>query len=151
MLGALGCLSMGTEMKRLVLTALGLACALPAAIAVQTAELPLELGFYVRTDDTCATANAASTALLRPQGLQWVTSYCLFDAIAQTGPTTFAVTQSCGDALAGLETAEAVYEIPDNTSFSLVDSHGWEHAARYCPQGEMPEPWRSQDIGDIYD
>ena len=110
-----------------------------------SAALPLEHGYYVRTDETCADASSAGVHLLNATGLRWVTSYCVFDRIERTGETSWRVHQSCGDRHpAGQEVAE--YEIPDRRSFSFTTEHGWEHAARLCPQQEMPEPWRSEDI-----
>ncbi|WP_202844340.1 hypothetical protein [Luteimonas saliphila] len=113
-------------------------------------ELPLDRGYYVRSDESCRDASAAGVQLLRRAGLQWVTSHCLFDRIERIDATTYRVTQSCGDHH-GAAPAAAVYEIPDRTSFSFVDDQGWEHAARLCPQPEMPEPWRSEDIGELID
>jgi len=123
----------------------------PAVVLAQPLdELPLERGFYVRIDETCNTATNAGTALLRRAGLQWVTSHCIFDRIEQTGPTTYLVSQSCGDAAYSNETT-ATYEIPDRASFSFIDDNDWEHAARLCAQRDMPQPWRDLDISDLID
>jgi hypothetical protein len=135
---------------RATLLATAASVSLPAAAAQLLAELPLERGFYVRTDETCKTATNAGTALLRRAGLQWATSHCIFDRIEQTGATTYLVAQSCGDA-AHREKATATYEIPNRTSFSFVDSNGWEHAARLCAQRDMPQPWRGLDISNPLD
>lgn len=113
-------------------------------------ELPLDRGYYVRTDETCAQASPAGVHLLRRAGLQWVTSHCLFDRIEQTGPSTYRVAQSCGDP-SGTEAAIAIYEIADSTSFAFRDEHGWEHAARLCPQRDLPAPWRDEDLRDLID
>jgi len=108
--------------------------------------LPLEPGYYVRTDETCADASGAGLHLVNGTGLRWVSSFCVFDRIERTGDTTWRVHQSCGDhGGAGQEVAE--YDIPDRTSFSFRSDSGWEHAARLCPQGELPEPWRSENPG----
>ena len=124
---------------------------LPAATLAETlGELPLERGYYVRSDETCRTASNAGTAVLSRQGLQWVTSYCIFDKIERIGPATFRVTQSCGDT-SGTEPATATYEIKSRTAFSFKDSNGWEHAARLCAQKDMPQPWRGSDISDLID
>lgn len=126
---------------------LGIFAGIAPAAAQSPAELPLERGFYVRTDETCGTANNAVTALLTRSGLQWVTSRCTFGRIAQTGPTTWEVVQTCD----GPGEATATWEIPDRTSFSFTDTNGWEHAARFCAQSDMPQPWRSNDISDLID
>lgn len=131
---------------RSVMAVAVLAAVAPAA-AQAPAELPLERGFYVRTDESCGTANNAVTALLTRSGLQWVTSRCSFGSIAQTGPTSWEVVQNCD----GPGEATAVWDIPDRTSFSFTDSNGWDHAARFCAQSDLPEPWRSNDISDLID
>lgn len=132
------------------LRAAAVVAAAPGALAQPVDELPLDRGFYVRDDETCATASPAGAALLRRAGLQWVTSQCLFDSIERIGPTTFRVVQSCGDAV-HQEQAVAIYQIPDRASFSLTDSAGWVHAARLCAQRDMSEPWRGMDIADLID
>lgn len=120
----------------------GEAEAQPKAIS----ELPLERGYYVRTDATCATASNATAALLRREGLFWGSSFCTFHGIEQTGPTTFRVKHYCSEPRAPapptpipadwLTTADWV--IKNRTSFSFKDSEGWEHEARYCAQKSMP-------------
>lgn len=114
-------------------------------------ELPLDRGYYVRADDTCATASNATAALLRRQGLFWSGSFCTFEGIEQTGPTTFRVQQSCGDARAPMkpEPIPAEWEIEDRTSFTFKDSEGWEHAARLCAQRDMPADFRSNNIAEL--
>jgi len=124
---------------------------LPSAVPADLLEqLPLERGFYVRSDERCQDATSAGTSLLRHAGLQWVTSHCVFELIEQIGPTTYRVLQSCGDP-AYSERAIAIYEIPDRKSFSLTDDNGWEHAARLCAQADLPEPWRGADLSDLID
>lgn len=120
-------------------------------------ELPLDRGYYVRTDDTCATASNATAALLRRQGLFWAGSFCTFHGIEQTGPNTFRVKQFCSDPRAPtpptpipadwLTTADWV--IKDRTSFKFKDSEGWEHEARLCAQQSMPAAFRSNNIAEL--
>lgn len=133
------------------------ATAAPADTPREVTELPLDRGYYVRTDATCATASGATTALLRRNGLYWGSSFCTFQGIKQTGPTTFRVRHYCEDVRAPqpptpipaemLTTAE--WLIPDRTSFSFTDNNGWEHEARYCPQQEMQDEFRSGDISEL--
>ncbi|WP_374012832.1 hypothetical protein [Pseudoxanthomonas koreensis] len=120
-----------------------------AATPGQIDTLPLERGYYVRTDDTCATASGATTALLRREGLFWGGSFCRFAGIEQTGPTTFRVQQACGDHHGAPEPTPAEWVITDRTSFSLRDSEGWEHAARLCAQQDMPVHFRDTDIAEL--
>lgn len=113
-------------------------------------ELPLERGFYVRTDDTCATASNATAAVLGREGLFWSTSACNFRKIEQTGATTFRVEQACGD-LRDQATAPALAEwvVTDRTSFRFIDDAGWEHEARLCAQQDMPADFRDMDISAL--
>jgi hypothetical protein len=120
-------------------------------------ELPLDRGYYVRTDATCATASNATAALLRRQGLYWDGSFCSFHGIEQTGPNTFRVKQFCSDPRAPepptpipadwLVTAEWV--IKDRASFSFKDSEGWEHEARLCAQQSMPADYSRNNIAEL--
>lgn len=129
----------------------------PAPTPTTISELPLDRGYYVRTDATCATASDATAALLRRQGLFWGGSFCTFHGIEQTGPTTFRVKQYCSDPRAPepptpipadwLTTAEWV--ITDPASFTFKDSEGWEHEARLCAQRDMPGDFRSTNIADL--
>lgn len=132
-------------MRLSAVAVMGSLLALAPAAAQTRAELPLERGFYVRTDGSCATANNANTALLTRRGLQWVTSRCVFGRITRIGPDRWQVVQTCE----GPGRATATWHIPDRTSFSFTDSNGWEHAARFCRQRDMPQPWRSTDISAL--
>src|SRR5690606_11338823 len=69
----------------------------PASASPAIGELPLDRGYYVRTDATCATASNATAALLRRQGLFWDGSFCTFHGIEQSGPNSFRVKQYCSD------------------------------------------------------
>lgn len=124
----------------------------PAAASAGTIveALPLEPGYYVRTDETCGDASAAGVHLVNRVGLRWVTSHCLFERIEHLGGSSYRVVQSCGDHH-GAEAGTAMYEVPDPASFSFEDDAGWAHAARLCPQEQLPEPWRSEDLGGLLD
>jgi|GEM_PF-577314 len=129
--------------------------------ATQTiSELPLDRGYYVRTDATCATASNATTALLRRDGLYWSSSFTKFAKIEQTGPTTFRTIQVGGDIRYGVpptpipdellaSAATAEWTITDRRSFSFVTNEGWEHEARLCAQRDMPADFRSNNIAEL--
>lgn len=115
------------------------------AQAEMVPELPLDRGFYVRTDATCRTASLATLAILTRQGLQWAGSACTFGPIEKTGATTYRVEQTCD----GPGKAIATWQITSRTAFSFRDETGWDHAATFCPQKSLPEPWRSNDISGL--
>lgn len=127
-----------------------------ASLAQTISELPLDRGYYVRTDATCATASNATAALLRRDGLYWGSSFCIFQGIEQTGPDTFRVKHYCSELRAPtpptpipaewLTTADWV--IKDRRSFSFKDSEGWEHEARLCAQQDMPDGFHG-DIAEL--
>ncbi|WP_324741321.1 hypothetical protein U8326_15330 [Tsuneonella sp. CC-YZS046] len=129
----------------------------PSFTPATISELPLDRGYYVRTDATCATASNATTALLRRDGLYWGSSFCTFQGIEQTGPTTFHVKHYCSEPRAPepptpipadwLTTADWV--ITDRTSFKFKDSEGWEHEARLCAQRDMSDGFRTNNIADL--
>ncbi|MGE4410236.1 hypothetical protein [Sphingobium sp. B2] len=124
-----------------------------APVTQTISELPLDRGYYVRTDATCATASNATAALLRRDGLYWSSSFTKFAKIEQTGPTTFRTLQVGGDIRYGVpptpipaeflaSAATAEWTITDRRSFSFKDSEGWEHEARLCEQRDMPADFR---------
>lgn len=131
------------SVRNVMMTGLAL---LPSPVLAETVrELPLDRGFYVRTDETCRTASMAVLAVLTREGLSWTNSACTFGKIEKTGPTTYRVVQTCD----GLGETTATWEIKNRTSFSFKDTTGWEHAARFCAQRSLPEPWRSNDISGL--
>lgn len=133
------------SVRKVMMTGATLAL-LPAAVPAETVqELPLDRGFYVRTDETCRTASTAGLAMLTREGLRWMDSACTFGQIEKTGPTTYRVVQTCD----GPGQATATWEITNRTSFSFKDTNGWEHTARFCAQKSLPEPWRSNDISGL--
>lgn len=131
--------------RKVLISGVVLAIAPAAVLAETVRELPLDRGFYVRTDETCRTASAAGLAMLTREGLRWMDSACTFGKIEKTGPTTYRVVQTCD----GPGRVTATWEIRDRTSFSFKDTEGWEHAARFCAQRSLPEPWRSNDISGL--
>lgn len=117
----------------------------PVVHAEVVSALPLERGFYVRSDATCRTASLDTLALLTRQGLQWSGSACTFGRIEKLGPTTYRVEQTCD----GPGKATATWQIRSPTAFSFKDANGWEHTASLCPQKSLPEPWRSNDVSGL--
>jgi hypothetical protein len=42
------------------------------------------------------------------------------------------------------------FEVESRTSFRASNAeYDWRYAARHCPQAQLPEPWRSNDISDL--
>jgi hypothetical protein len=114
-------------------------------------ELPLARGFYVVADTPCGQASNATLSLLRRDGFAYARDSCVFTGIVRTGSTTYQVTESCRSLQVDGpgEVTAAMYEIPNDTSFTATHDSGWVHQARHCSQSTLPEPWRATDIGDV--
>ncbi len=126
--------------------------AVPAkAQAATVAALPLKRGYYVESDTPCGQASNATTTLLRREGIGGARDFCEFKKIEQTGPTTYRVTEACGDLQdnAPPETSTSIYTLTGDTAFTAKSEHGWERSARYCAQSTMPPDWRANDISDL--
>ena len=126
-----------------------------SAESAALSSLPLRRGYYVASDISCGQASNATLMLVRRGGINTSRVPCDFQRIEKIGATTFRVTEQCssGGAAWGTEdqidTRTLVYEIPDETSFTVRTDDGGTHSARYCAQARLPEPWRNNDIGDI--
>lgn len=127
----------------------------PSAGSAAMATLPLELGFYVPTDVACAQASNATLSLLRRSGINTSRVPCDFSAVEPLGGNRFRVTERCssGGAAWGTEeevsTSTAIYDIATPTRFRIESEGGYTATMQHCPQGELPDPWRSNDIADI--
>jgi hypothetical protein len=119
------------------------------------ATLPLELGFYVPTDIVCSQASNATLSLLRRSGINTSRVPCDFTAVEPLGGNRFRVTERCssGGAAWGTDeevsTSTAIYVIATPTRFRIESEGGYTATMQHCPQGELPDPWRSNDIADI--
>ena len=123
-----------------------------AAIAETVVEaLPLQPGFFVSTDVACANASNATLLLHYPGGADGARENCSFNRIVRTGEGRYRVTQVCTDIQSGhSESSTADFDIKSPTAYSAVNTtYDWSHSARHCPQSQLPEPWRSNDISDV--
>ena len=117
------------------------------------AGLPLKRGYY-NQGESCGDVSNASLVLLGRSSINWSRAACDLSAIQKAGATRWKAMQSCKDIQT--ETAEAPYavyfDIQDETTFSHQYEGSTESAPyRYCAQASLPEPWRSNDIGDLVD
>lgn len=135
-------------MKRLPLTCLLL---MPfAAQAAPVDKLPLSAGFYVAHGTSCAEASNATLTLVGGRTFNWPQQACAVQSIEQAGPTTYSVTMDC-EATADFpaETLSIKLEIPNDTEYGLSFEAEPPAMSSFCPQDEMPEPWRSNDLSGI--
>ena len=113
--------------------------------------LPLALGFFVDAGTPCAQASNATLRLHHGGGFGGARDNCDFNRIVKTGDQTYVATQTCTDILSGQSDASNVtFEVESPTAFRASDTtYDWQYAARHCPQPQLPEPWRSNDISDL--
>jgi hypothetical protein len=117
-----------------------------------TAQLPLKRGFYVASDTACAAASNATLLLMRQGGFNGAHDSCEFVAIEQTGPQQYRVTERCVDLQAGPDGSSqqaAIWDIPDEVTFTSRSDSGGERSFRHCEQASLPDPWRDNDISDL--
>ena len=140
----------------LVLLAAGLtasACGSDVSGGSSTAaQLPLKRGFYVASDTACEAAANATLLLLREDGFNGAHDSCDFVAIEQTGPQHYRVTERCVDLQAGPDGSSqqaAIWDIPDEVTFTSRNDSGGERSFRHCEQASLPDPWRDNDISDL--
>lgn len=128
--------------------AAGTAADQQAATTEVVDELPLKRGFYVRSDDTCATASNATTALVKRKGI----TGCDFTRIERIGASRYRVQESCFEPR-GPSTYELTqeYEILAEDRYRVTFEYGESAEFSYCPQESMAEHWRDNDISDLID
>ena len=119
-----------------------LAAAIPA---VAQDMLPLRRGFYVREPATCAQASAATLAQFTGRGFNAGQAECRITQMSRAG-NVFTIRQDCRD----LRSAQPV---PGDIERVTLTQSGFERLAggqvtawRYCPQAQLPSPWRSDRI-----
>ena len=112
--------------------------------------LPLKRGFYVASDTPCGQASNATLQLLRRDGIGVARETCSFRRLEQTGPARYRVVAECRNMEgAPMGTQVSIYDIPDDSRFSVARAPGQAYSARYCIQSSLPSPWRDNDIGEL--
>jgi hypothetical protein len=115
------------------------------------ARLPLQVGFYVANGTPCGEASNATLSLFLGNGLNGARDACEFVAVEATSARAWRVTERCQPF--GHPAAEAIETVrwtsENDRSFLRVSESGWEHSARFCPQQDLPEPWRDNDLSDL--
>lgn len=128
-----------------------IACALLAgpAQAGPANELPLTRGFYVSGDASCAEASGATVTLVGRKDFAWPQMVCTFAGVKQVGPTDFDVALDCEEtADFPAETLNVRMVVPDDRKYGLSFSGEPPAISHFCAQGDLPEPWRSNDIAE---
>lgn len=124
------------------------------ATAAKPGGLPLKLGYFVSTDTPCNRASNATVSLVTGEGINASRTVCTFTRVEPQGGGKYHVTQSCGT-IGGwgheepAEISTVIFEIADDSRFTIRWPGGSATASRYCPQSAMNEPFRSNDISDL--
>jgi hypothetical protein len=133
------------------------AAAQPAATgsaATQAGRLPLRRGYFVAADTPCNRASNATVSLVTGDGMNGSRTVCRFEKVEPQGGGRFRVTQSCQELggwgrEAAPDVSTILFEIPDETRFTVRWEGGSTTSSRFCPQSAMNEPFRSNDISDL--
>lgn len=104
--------------------------------------LPLRGGYYVEGGVACGNASNATLSLLTLEGLAFGRDFCALPDIVAVGRNDFDIAEDCGSDM------ETVRWTLESNGFSRRFSTGETVSYRYCPQASLPEPWRSNDIGN---
>lgn len=125
----------------------------PAA-AAKTGTLPLRRGYFVSADTPCNRASNATVNLLTGDGINASRTACTFTRVEPQGGGRYRVTQRCEE-LGGWgreappEVSTVIFEIPDDSRFTIRWPGSSSTTSRFCPQSAMNEPFRSNDIRDL--
>lgn len=122
-----------------------------AAAGTVVDDLPLEHGFFVDANIACAQASNATLRLHYRGGFGGARDNCDFDRVVKSGENTYVATQTCTDLISGQpDTSTVTFEVESRTVFRAFNAeYDWRYTARHCPQAQLPEPWRSNDISDL--
>lgn len=117
------------------------------------ARIPLPLGFYVATDTPCGAASNATLSLFHGKGLNGAREACEFTRLEAAGPATWRTTERC-TTIGGMDddfSLDVTWTVTSADSFRRDAADGWTQTARFCPQSELPAPWRDNDLSVIID
>lgn len=122
-----------------------------SAAAVEADSLPIERGYYVRSDSPCQQASNATITLYT--GISFGTAHaeCRAPVIEKLPDGSHQITEQCRDTEvddAPWTAVTARYAVRSRTEF--IGTTPFERAAyRYCKQSDLPEPWRTTDLRSV--
>ena len=122
-----------------------------SAVAVEADSLPIERGYYVRSDSPCQQASNATITLYT--GISFGTAHaeCRAPVIENLPDGSHQITEQCRDTEVDgtpWATVTARYTVRSRTEF--IGTTPFEKAAyRYCKQSDLPEPWRTTDLRSV--
>jgi hypothetical protein len=118
------------------------------AAAAPTDSLPIERGYYVRSDSPCQRASNATLTLYTGTSFGTAHAECRAPVVEKLADGSHRITEQCRDTeVDGTPWIPftARYAVTSRTEF--VSKTEFEMAAyRYCKQTDLPEPWRNVDL-----
>ena len=107
--------------------------------------LPLRRGFYIQEPTPCARASNATLTLFDGRGFNVSQAQCRITRTRRVG-NAFDIQEDCRDIQSGQRIEGGTERItPTQTGFNR--SAGGETTRwRYCPQSQLPAPWRNNRI-----
>jgi hypothetical protein len=121
---------------------------LSAATVPEADSLPIERGYYVRSDSPCDQASNATITLYN--GISFGTAHleCREPAIQKLADGSHQITEQCRDTQVdgGPWTAfTARYAVQSPTEF--IETTPFQKTSyKYCKQSDLPGPWRTNDL-----
>lgn len=108
-------------------------------------QLPLPRGYYVADDTPCRLASNGTLSLLRRDAMGAGRELCQFQSIERLSGSRYRVRENCQ------ENGEQIvlYEILGQDRYRRTSPTGLAYAARYCPQSQLPPPWKTIPIDDL--
>jgi hypothetical protein len=125
------------------LVAIAALAAAPAPLAQDA--LPLTRGFYVPADVDCNAASNATLTLFTGHGFNASQVACtISDVMEDDGEYEFS--EECSEIQSGSTFSNSGrVAISGDRHFTLIYDYG-STSYHHCPQSELPEPWRSNDL-----
>src|SRR5690606_24850594 len=134
----------------------------PAPRAADCGTLPMQYGFYVREGVACSAVEwrpADPDPDIRLIGRRYMsfsdTNACDFTTVKLAGDKAYDVDMHCVHAMGGQEDRYDEHVRLRIESRTRIEIEATEHMGgnkarfRHCPQGQLPDPYRGNDIRDI--
>ena len=118
-------------------------CLFAGASLGAAAQLPLTLGYYVESGESCGAANDATVAYLHEGGLNSRFGLCAFDSLTESAKGLWDYTATCGGGEeAGEITTKGQISVKSKSAFNLANGEQ-ELDYSYCPNDQLPAQYRT--------
>ena len=118
------------------------------SISAGAGSLPIERGYYVRSDTPCAQASNATLTFYDGMSFGQAHAECRKSATRKLDDGSYQITEQCRDTQGRGETWTPLatgYAVVSRTEF--ISTSPFEKASyRICKQSDLPEPWSTNDV-----